>query len=78
MILFHIFINGLDDQTECIFSKFAGEDGVDGNMPNDSKTSSRKELDKLESGANKDLTTFRNETTQKPARGTFRLCTWLQ
>lgn len=78
MILFHIFINGLDDQTECIFSRFAGEDGVDGNMPNDSKTSSHKELDKLESGANRNLTMFRNETRQNSAHETFKLHIWLQ
>lgn len=46
-ILFHIFINGLDDQPEGIFSKFAGEDGIDGNMPDDSEASSHKGLDKL-------------------------------
>lgn len=58
MILFHIFISVLDDQTECIFSKFEDEDGVDGNILNDSKTSSHKEFYKLESGVKIHLMVF--------------------
>lgn len=76
-ILFHIFITGLNDQTECSCSKFAGEDAVCGNMSNGSKTSSYKELDKLEPGNNRNLTMFRNETTQNSVQGTFKLHNWL-
>jgi len=38
IIFFYIFVNDLDELMGCIFSKYAGEDGVCGNMPKDSKT----------------------------------------
>lgn len=38
IILFSIFVNDPDELMECIFCKYAGEDGVCGNMPGDSKT----------------------------------------
>lgn len=78
MILFHIFISGLADQTECFFSRFAGDDGVEENVPNDSKTPSHKELGKLEPGAKRNLMMFKTETTQYPGHETFKLYTWLQ